>query len=107
MTAPAVEDGADVATWAWGILDRAERLDWPAGGYDAIADAAQDLKDLLELSDAMTGLGWDESPSLAGCTQGVAEDIAVQASALVTVIRKHCGDEAADYVRGREGESWH
>lgn len=99
MTAPAPA-GAGTAGDAWALLDRAGRLDWPEQGYDAIADAADALKESLELADLTDGLGWDRSPSLAGCADGVAQDITAQGEALVAVIRKHIGEQAAQDVAG-------
>lgn len=98
MTAVIAEAGTTEDTWA--LLDRAERLEWPDEAYDAIADAAGVLKESLTLADLLTGAGWDDSPSLAGCGEGVARDITAQGEALVAVVRKHIGDEAADYVAG-------
>jgi hypothetical protein len=88
---------------AWDLLDRAESLPWPDEGYDAIADAAGALKNTLELCDDMLGLGWAQDAVLAELAEQVAEDIQPQADALVTVIGKHIGEDAAAYVGGGEG----
>jgi hypothetical protein len=92
------QEAAAVLDDAWRLLDIADRANWPDSGYDDIADAAQELRDSLELHEEAAGLGWGQDSVLAGYAAGVAEDITRLSAALVSAMRRHGVGETASSI---------
>ena len=93
---------------ARGVLERAESLAWPDEARPAIARAASDLRDAIDIHEMLRDrrLSWEcydtdlatwPEPHNAAVDQS-AKDAEEYAWMLAEVIEKHMGRETAEYV---------